>query len=338
MYPELLRIPMPGSLPDFVLPAFGLMMVIGFLVGLQVAKYLARRSGLDPEAFVNAGLIALVAGVLGARLSHVIENFSDYTDPKRSFAANLLDAINIRSGGLTYYGGFLAAFPLLVWYAVRKKIPIRLGMDIIAPVLMIGLGFGRIGCFLNACCYGATCDLPWAMTFPYHSIPYQDQFDREEISPPPELIVPLQNDKVRLVRNDELKKGYIETGWADQPRMRLDPRSKGLARLEHSLPLHPSQLYSAITAFLIAGITLTYFTLPHAAGRGLALMLMLEGLTRFILEMLRAEPAVWGTSWSLSMFLGVGMVILGVALWVAFGRGIAGIARPVAASATVKML
>ena len=60
MYQEVLRIPMPGSLPDLAVPAFGLMMVIGFLAGLALAKFLARRSGLDPELFVNAGLIALI--------------------------------------------------------------------------------------------------------------------------------------------------------------------------------------------------------------------------------------------------------------------------------------
>jgi phosphatidylglycerol:prolipoprotein diacylglycerol transferase len=305
MFPEFLRIPMPFGWSDLVIPSFGLMMVIGFLLALQLGRYLARRRGLDPEAFYNAGLIALVAGVLGARLSHVLENLSDYTNPARSGWANFIDAINIRSGGLTYYGGFLAAFPLLIWYAIRKKIPIRMGMDIIAPCLMIGLGFGRIGCLLNGCCYGAECSLPFAVRFPYHSFAYQDQFDRGEISPPAELLVETSSGRVRLARIEELKH---------------DPGARQLARQQHSLPLHPAQIYSAITAFLIAGITLTYFTLPHVVGRGFALMLMLEGVTRFILEMLRVEPAVWGTPWSLSMWLGVGMVVLGAGLWVAFGK------------------
>src|SRR5436309_1822794 len=66
---------------------------------------------------------------------------------------------------------------MLVWYGRKKKIPITLGMDIIAPCLMIGLGFGRIGCFLNGCCHGAVCDEPYAVTFPYYSNPYLDQFD-----------------------------------------------------------------------------------------------------------------------------------------------------------------
>jgi phosphatidylglycerol:prolipoprotein diacylglycerol transferase len=156
---------------DIPIYSYGLMMVIGFICAIQLAKFLARRSGLDPELFVNAGLLALITGVVGARLSHVLENLSQYTTvtANRSAWDNFVDAINIRSGGLTYYGGFLLAFPTLVYYALKKKIPLRLGMDIVAPCIVIGLGFGRIGCFLNGCCYGDRCELPWAVTFPYHS-------------------------------------------------------------------------------------------------------------------------------------------------------------------------
>src|SRR5262245_17612495 len=98
MLQEVFRIPTPwGSIPIF---GYGLMMVVGFLCAVQLAKFLARRSGIDPELFVNAALIALVAGVAGARLSHVLENFSEYTRADRSLGENLFAMINIRSGGL----------------------------------------------------------------------------------------------------------------------------------------------------------------------------------------------------------------------------------------------
>ena len=48
----------------------------------------------------------------------------------------------------------------------KKKVPLLTGMDIMAPCLMIGLAFGRIGCYLNGCCYGEECQLPWAAAFP----------------------------------------------------------------------------------------------------------------------------------------------------------------------------
>src|SRR5690349_11188315 len=124
MQPELFRI--PGlNLPIY---SYGLMLVIGFLLCLELAKFLAKRVNLDPETFVNAGLIALVAGVVGARLSHVIENWPQYTDASRSAWANFVDAVNIRSGGLTFYGGFLLAFPACVLYGIYKRVPVKLGM------------------------------------------------------------------------------------------------------------------------------------------------------------------------------------------------------------------
>src|SRR4051812_45139327 len=124
MMPILFHIPFT-NIPIYT---YGLMMVVGFLAAIQVGKFLARRCGFDPEIFVNIGLIALVTGVVGARLSHVLENLPQYTSASRSIRENLFDAINIRSGGLTYYGGFLLAFPSLVYYAIKKKIPLRLGM------------------------------------------------------------------------------------------------------------------------------------------------------------------------------------------------------------------
>jgi phosphatidylglycerol:prolipoprotein diacylglycerol transferase len=315
MLQELFRIPIPHFL-QWLLPAelplygYGLMLVIGFILASQFGKFLAKRTGLDPEVFVNGGLIALLSGIVGARLSHVLENFSTYTDPSRSFSANFFDAINITSGGLTFYGGFLLATPVTIFYALRKKFPVRIGMDIIAPCMLIGLGFGRIGCFLNGCCYGAECDVPWAVTFPYHSPAYLDEaHDRTLPNPPPaELSVTTKTGSTRLLAPTEL---------------RGRPDLIALAKQQHTTPRHPAQLYSAFNALLLAGLLAAYFTLPHIPGRVFALMLILEGATRYLLELLRVEPPVltlgnWG--FSLSMLIGIGLVISGITLWFLFGH------------------
>jgi prolipoprotein diacylglyceryltransferase len=86
-----------------------------------------------------------------------------------------------------------------------------------------------------------------------------------------------------------------------------------------SRPVHPAQLYSTITAWLLAALLVAYFTLPHAHGRVFALMMILEGSSRFLLEWLRAEPPVVGQL-SLSMVIGLGLVAGGIVLWVVFGR------------------
>lgn len=316
MIQELFRLPIVG----WPIYSYGLMMVIGFFAAMKLARYLATRCGLDGEVFVTACLIALVTGVAGARLSHVIENIEQYTTitPTRGIWNNFVDAINLRSGGLTYYGGFLLAFPSLVFYAIKKKLPLRLSMDIVAPCIVIGLGFGRIGCFLNGCCYGDKCDLPWAVHFPYHSLAYEEEFSNGRIEVPTELLVPTTDGRTRLVTRDELAAGRLDQRGGIGLPVPVNPQARALAAREHSLGLHPAQLYSAFTAFLIAGIVFAYFTLPHAPGRAFALMLMLEGSTRFILELLRVEPAVAG-HFSLSMLIGLGVAGMGVALWFIFG-------------------
>jgi phosphatidylglycerol:prolipoprotein diacylglycerol transferase len=303
MLQELFRI--PGT--HISIHGYGLMLVIAFLLSMEMGKFLARRSRIDPELFVNAGLLALVAGVLGARLSHVLENWSQYTDPRRSGFDNFKDAINVTSGGLTYYGGFLLATPTLIAYALYKKVPLRTGMDIIAPCLMIGLGIGRIGCFLNGCCYGAECEVPWAAKFPYYSNAYLEQYGDKEIKPPQELLYTTPAG-TQLKDPDRAKREGLAS----------------LIALQKAKPVHPAQLYSTITALMLAAIFVAFYSLPHVPGHVFALMCVLEGATRFLLEMLRVEPGVGptiaGMSLSLSMWIGIGLVITGIVLWFGFSR------------------
>jgi phosphatidylglycerol---prolipoprotein diacylglyceryl transferase len=305
MLPELFHFNLAGH--EIHLYTYGLMMIVGFFGAVYLARFLANRSGLDGELFVNAGLIALVTGVIGARLSHVLENLDEFTRSDRTTMENFLAMINLSSGGLTYYGGFILAFFVLVWYGIKKKVPLTLGMDIIAPCLMIGLGFGRIGCFLNGCCHGAVCEQPYAITFPYYSNPYIDQFDHgrgplgETV---PQELVQFRNGQKRLITPAEAQG---------------NPQLLALMKQQRSLPVHAAQLYSTITCFILAALLVAYFSMPHIAGRVFALMLILEGLTRYLLELLRVEPTVIG-SFSLSMIIGLMLVALGIILWIVFGR------------------
>lgn len=304
MLRELFRIPYF----DIPLYSFGLMLVIGCWLAIALAKAMCKRTGIDPEHFVNIGIIALLGGVVGARASHVLENFHQYFGPG---GEGLLSAINIRSGGLTYYGGVLLATPLCMAYAIRHSIPIRRGMDIIAPALMVGLALGRVGCFLNGCCWGATCpaDAPYAVTFPYDSPAYESHVEERLIpANPPELLVENPMDPAR-------------SHWATGEDLKKNPRLAAVAAPLRSAPVHPSQLYSTIAALLVCGVCVAYYTLGPAPGRVFAVMMVLEGFARFTIETLRVEPAVThvgGYAWSISMVIGALLVIGGVILWFAF--------------------
>ncbi len=260
MLQELFRI--PGL--DMPVYGYGLMLVIGFLLAIELAKRLARHTGLDPETFVNCGLIALLSGVIGARLSHVFENWSEFTASASAWE-NFKHMANIRSGGLTFYGGLLFATPMCLLYGRHRKVPLRMGMDIIAPCVMVGLAFGRIGCFLNGCCYGAECHAPWAVQYPYQSNAYVDQWRDGKVQPPPALV---REDGKSLVPAPEAAKSAA-----------LAP----LAATQRSLAVHPAQLYSMFNALLIAAALVAFYTIPHAPGRVFALMFILKGITRFLL-------------------------------------------------------
>ena len=306
----LFRLPIFGGVPIY---GFGMMLVVAFFAAMEMTKFLARRSRIDPEIFSNAALIALAAGVAGARLSHVLENLGDYTRGDLSIAQNLFNAINIRSGGLTYYGGFLLAFPAVLAYGWYKRVPLRLGMDIVAPCLMIGLGFGRIGCFLNGCCYGAPTQSALGVSFPYRSDAYLEQWREGKLQVPPEL---LRTDGTPA-SIEEIKSSHM---LSDAERTHLLSE----ANAQHAVPVHPAELYSTITAWLIAAVLIAFFTLKPPPGRVFALMLMIEGVSRFLLETIRAEPV--GTLFGHHIFgnltfsegLSIPIVLMGIALWFLF--------------------
>lgn len=77
-----------------------------------------------------------------------------------------LAVVKFWQGGLTFYGGVLLALPGGIWFAKRRGLSPLWAADLIAPALMLGLAFGRVGCFLNGCCYGAVTPSPPGMKFP----------------------------------------------------------------------------------------------------------------------------------------------------------------------------
>ena len=301
MFPELFRLPFL-HLPVY---GYGVMLVIGFLAATELGRFLARRGGLDPDFFSTAAILALVSGLAGARISHVLENWRLYTSPDRTAVQNLVAAVNISNGGLTFYGGFILATAVILVYAIRKGVPIRRSMDVVAPCLMVGLGFGRIGCFLFGCCFGSACPLPWAVSFPYGSPAYAADVYDGRVNPPPGLEqLDAQTGRAYLV---------------ERARADADPALAPLAARQRSTLIHPTQLYSTFGAWLLAGVCVAYWTLAPSPGRVFALMLLLEGPNRFLLELVRVEPPVVG-DFSYSMVVAVIVTVAGVVLWFAFAR------------------
>ncbi len=127
--------------------AYGFFIAIGFLVGINLAAYFAKKEGIDPEKVYDLSLYILISAILGARILEVLINHEYYfSHPK--------EIIAIWNGGLTFYGGLIAALAVCLVYLRKQKNGFWQFADIMAPSLAIGYMFGRIGCFFAGCCYG----------------------------------------------------------------------------------------------------------------------------------------------------------------------------------------
>src|SRR5262249_8129271 len=137
---------------------YGLFYALGFLLALRLAVYLARREGIDSARVVDLGIVALLAGFVGAKLALYVIDARYYIDHPMEILRNL------RSAGV-FYGGFVLASLAAVVYVRRQRLPLAKVADLAAPPLALGQAVGRIGCLMAGCCYGKSCDLPWAVTF-----------------------------------------------------------------------------------------------------------------------------------------------------------------------------
>lgn len=183
-------------------PAYLTLLLVGFLLAVWLARREARRRGLDEVAMIDLGLLMLVLGVVGARLLSVLADgqLTDFVhlcrDPalvpaldsrvatcsaeracELPYVCDLargrchpprdcLAALKFWQGGLTFYGGLLLAVPGGIWLVRRRGLPLGTTLDIAAPCVMLGLACGRLGCFLNGCCYGAFTNGVCGVSFP----------------------------------------------------------------------------------------------------------------------------------------------------------------------------
>jgi len=144
----------------FSIHSYGVMLAIGFMVGISLAAREAVRTGADPEKILNLTFWILLSSILGSRLFHCIVFYPQYIrEPLR--------ILKLWEGGLVFYGGLLAAILVTALYTRIHKLNFWEVADLLMPSVILGLVFGRIGCLLAGCCYGKVCDPDFvlAMTF-----------------------------------------------------------------------------------------------------------------------------------------------------------------------------
>jgi phosphatidylglycerol---prolipoprotein diacylglyceryl transferase len=301
-------IPTFGRILGEPIPAYFALLALGFTTATFLCARWAKRAGLDHDVILDLGLIAVLAGVLGARVLHVLADgyFLDYvhlcTDPSKvvwrtvtspAECAELQGAWNAAegacgpkerncfawaefwNGGLAYYGGLIAAGVAGLSFLRRERFPVGKACDAAATVIPLGLFFGRLGCFFGGCCFGTVSDHRLALSFPAFSAASEKQF----------------------------REGLLA--------------SKALP----SLPVHAAQLYEAAGCLAIAALLgLWLHPRKRFDGQVLLVFLALYAVLRFGVEFVRDDDRGAVLGLSTSQWIGVGIVAGCVGGWRALAR------------------
>lgn len=142
----------------FSIPTFGLMLWLAAVAAAFVMDRGFKRASLDADA-VGMVAIAVLAGIVGAKLWHVIDTPSEFRD--------LGWRVLWDTAGFAWFGGLVFGISALLFQGWWAKVGALRTLDLAAPAAAIGYGIGRIGCFLSGDgCYGVETKLPWGMSFP----------------------------------------------------------------------------------------------------------------------------------------------------------------------------
>ncbi|MBO6159786.1 MAG: prolipoprotein diacylglyceryl transferase [Firmicutes bacterium] len=135
---------------------YGVLITCGMLLGLLLARIIAKKSGQDPDTYLDFLIYAMIFGLIGARLYYVIFSWDQYKD-------NLMKVFDLRGGGLAIYGVIIGAVATAIVFCKAKKISFLQLWDTIAPCLALGQAIGRWGNFCNQECFGTYTDSLFAM-------------------------------------------------------------------------------------------------------------------------------------------------------------------------------
>ncbi|QDT53659.1 Prolipoprotein diacylglyceryl transferase [Caulifigura coniformis] len=268
------------SLPVF---GYGFLVMLGFLTAVITAQPRFQKVGLDPEMTWDAGMWLLIGGVVGGRLFYLVQYRDQVYQGVSSISDAVFATINLTAGGLVLIGALVGGGAGFVAFCRARKLSFPDVADAATPSMFLGIGFGRIGCLMNGCCFGDRCELPWGITFSNGSVPF------------------------RILK----ERGFVA------------------ANAPFTMPLHPTQIYSAIDGFLLAIVTAVLFAERRWKGEVFGWGCVIYSVTRFLIEFLRGdEMGQFGTGLTISQLYSIGIFALGTTMLVWGGRRAGTVASP----------
>lgn len=270
MIPKLFQL---GPIPVY---SYGLMLGISFIVASYILSKEFKRKKLSENAAINITFLALIGGVIGAKLLYVIEEWPGLSSmPSNKFYST--EGI-FSPAGLTWYGGLILATILIIVYARMKKIPFFSVADSTAPGLAIGYGIARIGCHLSGDGdYGLPVSefaswVPWGTNYSKGTLPPSIAFHGTEIAKKFGGIVP------------------------------------------DSTLLHPTPVYEFILGAIIFGILWKLRKKYVFDGKLFGLYLILSSVARFFVEFIRLNPRL-ALGLSEAQLISIVLLLIGVYLY-----------------------
>jgi len=218
--------------------AYGVMLVFGLFAALLLGARLSRdfEPHLTVTQVMDLMVVAMLCGVVGSRLLYIFQNLSDFIERPGA-------VLRVWEGGLAFHGGVAGGALGVIWFLRKNKLPVIKTGDLLMPCLLMGLAWGRIGCFMNGCCYGTLCNLPWGVTFPENSPAH------------------LWHQHLELIQDGT----------------------------NHSLRVHPSQIYSSLTAVALCLLLVWVLSRKKFDGQVMAAAAMVYGVARFLLQFFRDD-------------------------------------------------
>lgn len=257
--------PVIFSIGGFELHYYGLMYAFAFLVGIQLAKKMAKERAFDINIIENYAFVAILSGLLGGRLYYVAFNLSYYLQ-------NPMEILAVWHGGMAIHGGILGGIlGTYVYGAIKKINPLTLG-DFAAPPFLLGQAIGRIGNLMNGEVHGVPTFTPWSVIFQWKPKFYEwyTQY----------LTLPIE----------EQKKFPDLVPWG------LTFPSSSPAGMEFpNLALHPAMLYELVLN--LVGTAILWFILRKKTEKAPGFLwwhyIIFYSINRIIISFFRAEDLMF---------------------------------------------
>lgn len=138
---------------------YGIIMGLAFFLGTYLARYNAKRAGIDPDHVLNMVVLIIPAAIICARTYYVIFEWDQYKD-------NLMDVFAVWKGGLAIHGGLIGGLLAGTWYIRKHNLPFLQLADLLMPSVILGQAIGRWGNFINQEAHGGVATPEFMSHFP----------------------------------------------------------------------------------------------------------------------------------------------------------------------------